>query len=207
MLLTQSDIDRFWAKVNKDGPIPPHRPELGPCWVWTAGTVDAGYGGFWLCGKMRRAQRVAFLIKHGRWPEPCACHRCDNPPCVREDHLFEGTHAANARDRDAKGRQVTLRGAEHWSRYHPELLPRGDRNGARRHPERLARGDRSGRRLHPERYPRGERVCTAKLTEADVLEIRRLGGTMSQRAIAEAYGVTRPLVGYILQRTIWRHVA
>ncbi len=27
--------DRFWAKVNKDGPIPAHMPHLGPCWLWT----------------------------------------------------------------------------------------------------------------------------------------------------------------------------
>ena len=30
--------ERFWRKVDKNGPIPEHRPELGPCWVWTAGT-------------------------------------------------------------------------------------------------------------------------------------------------------------------------
>ena|ERR1700694_1946906 len=27
---------RFWLKVNQNGPVPEHRPELGPCWVWTA---------------------------------------------------------------------------------------------------------------------------------------------------------------------------
>src|SRR5208282_3495744 len=26
---------RFWAHVDKNGPVPPHRPALGPCWVWT----------------------------------------------------------------------------------------------------------------------------------------------------------------------------
>ena len=25
--------ERFWAKVNKDGPVPEHRPDLGPCWI------------------------------------------------------------------------------------------------------------------------------------------------------------------------------
>jgi HNH endonuclease len=24
---------RFWKKVNKNGPVPPLRPELGPCWL------------------------------------------------------------------------------------------------------------------------------------------------------------------------------
>jgi DNA invertase Pin-like site-specific DNA recombinase len=33
------------------------------------------------------------------------CHRCDNPPCVRPDHLFLGTPTENALDMFAKGRQ------------------------------------------------------------------------------------------------------
>ena len=32
------------------------------------------------------------------------CHKCDNPPCVRPDHLFIGSAKANARDRQNKGR-------------------------------------------------------------------------------------------------------
>lgn len=38
--------DRFWAMVSKDGPVPAHRPELGPCWVWTGGKMNSGYGNF-----------------------------------------------------------------------------------------------------------------------------------------------------------------
>ena len=32
-------MKRFWSKVNKAGSVPPHRPELGPCWVWVAARV------------------------------------------------------------------------------------------------------------------------------------------------------------------------
>src|SRR6478609_5365672 len=38
--------DRFWKKVDKNGPIPAHRPELGPCWIWTGWICSGtGYGG------------------------------------------------------------------------------------------------------------------------------------------------------------------
>lgn len=34
---TATDLQRFWSKVDKGGPVPPHRLELGPCWLWIAG--------------------------------------------------------------------------------------------------------------------------------------------------------------------------
>src|SRR5689334_22820694 len=36
--------DTFWPKVNKTGPIPAHRPELGPCWEWIGKRHRNGYG-------------------------------------------------------------------------------------------------------------------------------------------------------------------
>lgn len=35
-----------------------------------------------------------------------ALHQCDNPPCIRPDHLFLGTQADNVRDMVAKSRLV-----------------------------------------------------------------------------------------------------
>lgn len=95
--------ERFWAKVQK-----------GPgCWTWTGCRDDHGYGMFRPYGRKasaRRAHRVAWELTHGPIPAGMfACHKCDNPQCVRPAHLFLGTPADNAHDRDKKGRWV-----DHW---------------------------------------------------------------------------------------------
>jgi hypothetical protein len=112
-IIEQETIDRFWAKVDKNGPLPAHRPELGPCWVWTAHVGTSGYGQLFLCGKKVSAHRTVFLLTFGRLPNPCALHHCDNRKCVNPAHLFEGTVRDNNVDRDRKGRTVTLMGETH----------------------------------------------------------------------------------------------
>jgi hypothetical protein len=96
---------RFGRYVNLDGPIPEHRPDLGPCHVWTGAVRgNDGYGTLTVDGKTEQANRVAFKIADGRWPEPCALHHCDNRLCVRRSHLFEGSRPENTADMVAKGR-------------------------------------------------------------------------------------------------------
>ena len=96
--------DRFWEKVNKLGPIPSHRPRLGPCWLFTGAKLDAGYGVIWYNEKNVPATHVAIYLQTGEWIKGQALHKCDNPSCVRFSHLYEGTQKENILDAVRKGR-------------------------------------------------------------------------------------------------------
>ncbi len=100
----QDAATRFALYVDFDGPIPTHRPELGPCHVWTGAVRKDGYGAFTLDGKTEQAHRVSFRLSENHWPEPCALHHCDNRLCVRRSHLFEGSRPENTADMVSKGR-------------------------------------------------------------------------------------------------------
>lgn len=90
--------ERFWSKVDRSDP--------DGCWPWLAGRHFRGYGFFAVNGRNVRANRVAYRLQVGPIPPGLfVCHRCDNPPCVRGDHLFLGTHQDNMDDMAAKGRR------------------------------------------------------------------------------------------------------
>jgi hypothetical protein len=96
---------RFAKFVDLNGPIPAHRPDLGPCHLWIGAVRKGdGYGAFTTDGKTEQAHRVAFKIAEGRWPEPCALHHCDTRLCVNRAHLFEGSRPENTADMVTKGR-------------------------------------------------------------------------------------------------------
>lgn len=178
---------RFWDKVNKDGPTMPHMTT--PCWEWIGSRNKQGYGQFGAGG----AHRYSFLLHFGELPtDKDICHTCDNPPCIRPDHLFSGTTQDNILDMERKGRAYHPGGLNHGTYTKPESRTYGQRNGMYTKPESIVRGTK-----HP----------NSKLTEEQVVEIRNLHEQgMGYRKLAKLYEVGQTTIGHIIKRDNWKHI-
>jgi hypothetical protein len=113
-----STAERFWANVDKNGPI---HPVLGTrCWLWT-GTTAKGYGRFSLDGKQVQAHRLSCQWGMGLFWEHFGGdevdHRCFNRACVNPKHLRPATRKQNGEHKAGAQRNSRsgVRGV-HWSK-------------------------------------------------------------------------------------------
>lgn len=107
----QDITERFWKKVNKDGPVSDLMPTL--CWLWTAYADAAGYGIFRVTWEKnpKKAHRVSWALNKGPIPEGMkVLHKCDVRACVRPDHLYLGTQTDNMRDRKERTGYASQKG-------------------------------------------------------------------------------------------------
>lgn len=123
----KNPADRFWESVSKtDG-----------CWIWTGLLSTQGYGIFSIKSKHIIAPRYSWALHFGPiLDDSHVLHRCDNPACVRPDHLFLGTHQENMQDMVSKGRHH--HGEKHRSHKLSEFAVQEIRSSKMTHAE-LAR--------------------------------------------------------------------
>jgi hypothetical protein len=94
--------ERFWSHVAKGD----------NCWQWSAACSGSmGYGVIRIAGRNQFTHTVSWRLHFGEIPADLrVLHRCDNPPCVRPDHLFLGTQGDNLKDMYAKRRRTSTIG-------------------------------------------------------------------------------------------------
>lgn len=179
MAAKQDITTRFSRYVDQEnGPVLAHVAHLGRCWIWIGTRNPHGYGNFHVGRVSVLAHRLAWEMRHSYSAQGFfVLHHCDNPSCVNPVHLWLGTPADNVRDRE-------------WKK----------RGGA-------AYGDRNGSKTMPNRIRRGQDAPSAKLTTAQVLEIRALfAAGRPKKTLAKRYGVHRATIFSIVNRETWTHV-
>lgn len=88
----------FWEKVDKIGPVPTAKPELGPCWIWLTNINPNGYGQFTISKKTRFTHILAYEWIVGKVPFGLELdHLCRNRACCNPSHLEPVTRSENIR--------------------------------------------------------------------------------------------------------------
>ena len=175
--LTPAIIERFWSNVSRCA----HGATCQQCcWLWQGDIAPNGYGKFSIKSRGQSAHRLAYRLAFGTFfPQLFVCHRCDVKHCVNPSHLFLGTAFDNSHDALKKGRLHSPI-ADIWTYRRDE---------------------------HLASLPRGEQLPQAKLTAAQVRDIRHASQQgETQESIAIRFHVSRSTVEGIVLRKTWKHV-
>lgn len=101
----------FWDRVSS-------QMRLGEngCHEFTGNRDENGYGRIRRGDRLVRLHRAKWELCYGEIPPGmCVCHKCDNPPCINQNHLSLGSHQDNMKDRSAKGRCASATGSQNNS--------------------------------------------------------------------------------------------
>ena len=92
-------------KLEPDEAIKVRVEPQGDCLVWLGAKDPDGYGTIVVNGKSRRLSRYVHEREHGKIPSGLVVrHKCDNPSCIKLDHLELGTPKDNWQDMVDRGR-------------------------------------------------------------------------------------------------------
>lgn len=201
------DEARFWSKVDKNGPIPERRPELGPCWIWKPSPSPTKYGYFALRRNSKRlnvlAHRWGYETFVGPIPEGLHIdHLCRTPACVRGTHLEPVTPGENTKRGDAPVMKLWRAGicGKGHSMDDAYQLASGAR-ACRTCSLEKQRAERQDPASHRHRLMKKPDAKFRHLTPEQRETIRELAATgeYSQTAIARRVGCSQPTVSAVVK--------
>jgi HNH endonuclease len=92
--------DRFHARLDKNGPVPEKRPDLGHCWIYM-GSRNSSESAYPIARENGRKVYIhRFAYEHYREPIPPGKelhHLCENPACCNPWHTEVLTHKEHHR--------------------------------------------------------------------------------------------------------------
>jgi hypothetical protein len=193
---TGSSIKKFCSKECRVISVATQFTPGDECWNWPLSiNPKTGYGQMseWVDGKrmLYTSHRVSYTAHKGEISLGLSVlHRCDNRKCFNPAHLFLGTQLDNMRDAACKGRLPgPPKNTVNWQHLHPEKIVRGKDHHLSKDSSCL---------------PRGSEHHATKITEVEVLEIRKSSSTL--RELSEIYGMSQSALGKIRAGQSWRHV-
>jgi predicted XRE-type DNA-binding protein len=220
--MTLSDINRFWSKVNIKG--------TNDCWLWIAGRATDGYGQFHIKNWPYRAHRVAMALSGKKSTTLLVLHdpiKCNNPLCCNPKHLRFGTPGENSHD-------IAILGDRKGSKQPWAKLTESDIPIIRKLAEKMIQQEIAdlfdvtqsaisgiilGKTWQHVIGMATDKEVKAKfphirmvgkkwniLPASDILLIRKLSETMTQRAVGSLFNVSRYVVFHILSGKAYKHV-
>jgi len=187
----------FTVRIDKEGPVPTHKPDLGPCWLWKGAPHNAkGYGRFDINRQRYLAHRYAYQLWRGDLVDGMEIdHLCRNTRCVNPHHLEQVTSEEHARRTDQGAYQ---RDKTHCPAGHAYTQENTRLRGSSRHCRAC---DSPGTGL------KGTRNGQSKLTEVTVIEARaRRAAGERVGDLAVHYGVSQSVMSRALTGVTWAHV-
>lgn len=203
-------------------------PSETGCRLWPKSIDGRGYGQIMLCGKLQRAHRASYMLRHdcALGASQVVMHLCDTPCCVNPDHLRVGTQAENMADCRSKGRNargeangqslltealvVTMReewaAAPHRTRWNPagmameDLAVKYGLSGDHSQAAAILRGDLWKHAGGPLHKGRDF------LTDEQVRAIRATPLTESAAAVARTLGISKSAVCQVRGGKSYQHV-
>ena len=183
-------------------------PDDDSCLVWPRGYNRQGYGQLQNWDKKREylVHRQAWIETNGLIPDGLfVCHRCDNPPCFRPDHLFLGDQTANMRDCANKGRKwipptrLTPKQRQEVRHLYAAGAKQTDL-AVQFNVSRAVINDATAGLFASTQY----NGINARFTPDDIREIRRLHAQgMRQTKIAAQFGTKQGTISKIVLRKAW----